>query len=395
MAVLLAKLRQRYGDDRLMRWVYFFGAVLLHLILILIVATIVVWQAKPPPPSDIFQGVSIQAPPPPPVPPSSGASAENPQFEPQSVVVPVSTPRSVLTANATTPFTVDTSKAVSEAVSHLSLPAAEGTGLGKSGGAGDRGGGSDYGSSSGQGTGLVGVMYDLKQTPDGQPTDMAENDVEKTSMIDPAWQTGKPKRNQVDLLRKFVVSWNMGLFEDYYKAPMTLVTPQICILQKPSVDAPKAFGAGDTIKGRRWIVVYHTKIIPPDSGRYRFIGFGDDFLVVRINDLNVLDGSYPDLGEALDQSANNLKEDVGGTAHYVAYHCGNWVDMTAGISMDMQVLIGEGPGGESGFILMIQKEGDGSPKGDYPVFQLHDTPIPAADSLIPPSKKKMLFQVSS
>jgi hypothetical protein len=61
----------------------------------------------------------------------------------------------------------------------------------------------------------------------------------------------------------------------------------------------------------------------------------------------------------------------------------------------MKVLIGEGPGGSSGFLLMIQKQGDDSPKGDYPVFQVQDVKIPDISYLPNFSKKKMLFQVST
>ena len=74
--------------------------------------------------------------------------------------------------------------------------------------------------------------------------------------------------------------------------------------------------------------------------------------------------------------------------------CGKWVQMEAGTPMDMLVLIGEGPGGFSGFLLMIQKRGDDSPKGDYPVFQLQDSPIPDMSTDFQFSKKKMVFQVS-
>jgi len=53
-----------------------------------------------------------------------------------------------------------------------------------------------------------------------------------------------------------------------------------------------------------------------------------------------------------------------------------------GTPIDIKILIGEGPGGSSGFVLMIQKKGDNSAKGDYPMD------IPNF------SKKKLLFELA-
>jgi hypothetical protein len=44
---------------------------------------------------------------------------------------------------------------------------------------------------------------------------------------------------------------------------------------------------------------------------------------------------------------------------------------------------------------MVQKEGDGSPKGDYPVFQLQDSPVPDIGTRFNFSKKTVLFKLSN
>ena len=371
--------KKLWHEKWFMRSGYFLGAILLHLIVFLMVATLIIWKAPPPPPTEVFHGVPVKITPPPVQPPASGAQANNPQFEPQPVVVPVVTPPSVITAASST-FSMDVPKVMDQTLSHLSDQLAKGTGL-SSGGGGNAGNGSGYGSAKGMGNGLVGIFYDLKQTPDNKPTDIA----------DPHWLQSAPAQAGLKFLRSFVKTWDMSMLDDYFKAPQPLYADQIAIPVSPSPEATKAYHVDGTVRARRWIVVYEAKIEPPDSGKYRFIGFADDFMVVRINGNNVLDASWAGL-EELDPSAN-VKEDVGMGPEGQHLLCGSWFYMSTNDSIDMQVLIGEGPGGFSGFLLMVQKEGDTSPKGDYPVFQLQDVPVPDIGSGFNFSKKKMLFQV--
>jgi hypothetical protein len=59
-----------------------------------------------------------------------------------------------------------------------------------------------------------------------------------------------------------------------------------------------------------------------------------------------------------------------------------------------KVFMGVGPGGDSSMYLMIDDLDNPSPKGDYPVFQLQDVPVPTkSDGDIPLgfTGKKFLF----
>ncbi len=388
--------RKQKWHERLQRSGYFFGAILLHLILFLLVATLVIWKAPSEPPTEVFHGVAVKVPPPPPAPPpSSGAAAANPQFEPQPVVVPVATPTHTLTSFNNN-LTVDTSKVLDQSLSHLSQAIPQGTGLNAGPGSGLSGNGGGYGT-VGSGTGFIGTLYDLKQTPDLKPTDIAESPIELTNsqrQLTYAWQKLPGTQNGLKLLRSFVQTWDMDLLNGkYYQSPNIMTATQICIPTTPSVNAPAAFHVEGTVHARRWIITYHAKVLPPDIGEFRFIGYADDFMVVRIDGRNVLDAS--NLGEELDQDAN-VKEDVGmAPATKVPLRCGKWIQLEAGVPFDMQVLIGEGPGGSSGFLLMIQKKGDATTKGRYPVFQLQDTPLPAAwSTYFKGAPKPMVFQVA-
>jgi hypothetical protein len=356
---------------------FFLMALLLHLILFLLVATWVIFQAPKPEPEAEFgrvESIPVKLPPPP-EPPASGDAAANPHFEPQPVVVPVTTPtHTITTANFN--FSVDTSKVIDQAMSHINLPQATGAGLTQGAGNASSGSGmsSVFGSSSGSNTELIGYLYDLKQTPDRKPTDNMED--------------AAGSRNVMNFLRSFVKDWNMSSLDQYYKSPAPLYATQIFIPERHSEDSTKAFGVDSVVAAKRWIIVYNGKVIPPESGTFRFVGWADDFLLVRWDGANVLDASYP--SEEVDPSANS--EDAGGKDGDQTDKYGKWIQMEAGVPVPIQVLIGEGPGGYSGFRLLIQKQGDDSQGGDYPVFQLQDGPIPDLGKDIKFSKKKMLFQ---
>jgi hypothetical protein len=362
---------------------------LLHLIVFLMIATVVIWKAPPPPLTDVFHGVAVKVPPPPPQPPPPPSTAPtNPQMEPAPVTVPVVTPRSTITS-VNPSFTIDTSKLVDQALNHMSEQSPQGTGLGPSSGSStDKTG---YGV-AGTTPSLVGTLYDLKQTPDHKPTNIAENAAEQGGDLDPNWTTSEPTRKGLEVLRDFVKAWDPGELDKYYKAPNALSATQICIPLTASENAPIAFNVEGTVHPLRWIVIYHARIIPPESGEFRFIGYADDFMVVRMDQQNVLDACFP--GEQLDIGARVVDLDVGMGPEGVPLRCGKWIQMEAGTPMDMQVLIGEGPGGVSGFLLMIQKQGDNSPKGDYPVFQVQDSDVPDFGSGFEFSQKKMLFKVA-
>jgi hypothetical protein len=241
------------------------------------------------------------------------------------------------------------------------------------------------------GNGLVGNLYDLKQTPDGQPTDIAETATEKSigpDTTDPSYPNNPPTQAQLSFLGHFVTSWDASLLNSsYYKSDVSLSLSQVCIPDVHSSEATVAFHVQDKVVARRWIAVYQAKIVPPETGNYRFIGFGDDFLVVNVDGRNVLDGSYD--GEMLDRSANG--SDRGGPSWVgdKPLRCGQWVQMQAGLAVDFKLLIGEGPGGSSGFVVLVQKQGDNSPS----VFQIGDNPIPVTSMNMPMPQKTMQFSI--
>ena len=351
-----------------MRSGYFLGAVLLHLKAFLMVATWVIFKAPAPPPSDNFQAVKINVPvPPPPLPPSSGAMANNPQFEPQPVVVPLVKPPSVVSTLNNSAFAIDSSKMLTEALSHSSNQMPQGAGLGPAGGGSTSGTGSAFGSSTGSSAQLTGYFIDFKQTSDRQPTGMDE-------------------QKYLALLAKYVShGWDDSMFDPYYKSKSHLYTDAYAISTRPSEEAPKAFGLEKEVKPGLWVIHYHVRVQAPEAGEYRLAGFADNVMVVKMRGETVLDGGWdaltdkPILRQLLPFALPSYLSSAGG-AHDPHLKIGPTFHVDAADPVDMDVLIGD-CGGVCSFFLLIDKVGntyrnlaDGTPK--YPFFQISTKPAP-------------------
>ncbi len=230
-----------------------------------------------------------------------------------------------------------------------------GTGLTMGGGGGGSGGGGGgrgpalFGLRQSNGSALVGTFYDFKQTPDGQPTSMK---IAAEGML------SEPERpaNEEDkaLVGRFANGgFNEEMLSKYFKGPSPLFTTQVFIPVIPSELGPSEFNLGDRVKGRRWVVIYRGKVTPPESGTYHFVGVADDYLIVRFRDRLVLDGSlfHPTGKKPLREF---FTDGLGGAMRNAE---GDRIDVNAGDPYDIEILIGEQPGGETCAFLMLEKEG--------------------------------------
>ena len=266
--------------------------------------------------------------------------------------------------------------------------ASKGFGGGSGGGIGDgkgvgAGGGRNFvslfgmkGSSLGA-SGLIGTLYDLKQTADRKPTSAA-----------PANTGIAPYRTSV---REFLESgWSAGRLQRFFKSPDKLVSGQLFITGRSADDAPKAFEVEKLMKPSRWVVHYRCYVEMPSSLPFRFVGSGDDFLIVRWNRKIALDdgyetylaggGNYKDFGVKVTQEFK-VDRRPGGLHRLKA---GPWIQVTKGTKVPVEVLIGETPGGVFDCYLAIevaksstkvngQYEGEGKLK----LFRCNSDPLPA------------------
>jgi len=228
--------------------------------------------------------------------------------------------------------------------------------------------------------GLIGTLYDLKQTSDRKPTSAA-----------PANTGIGPYRTSV---REFLESgWSAGRLQRFFKSPDKLVSGQLFITGRSADDAPKAFEVEKLMKPSRWVVHYRCYVEMPSSLPFRFVGSGDDFLVVRWNRKIALDdgyetylaggGNYKDFGVKVSQEYK-IDRRPGSLSRLKA---GPWIQVTKGTKVPVEVLIGETPGGVFDCYLAIevaksstkvngQYEGEGKLK----LFRCSADPLPAGVS---------------
>jgi hypothetical protein len=208
---------------------------------------------------------------------------------------------------------------------------------------------------------LKGTLIDLKQPKSGATT------------------------NQLQFLREFADSgFRKSLLRNYYNARVELYATQFFMPLMPAEEAPRAFQAEKEIQPRNWLIYYEGQFASPDSGTYRFVGSGDDVLIVRVNDKIVLDGSWntsgasgvsrpitswaPAPGNILPESQKLLTGPVVN---------GDWIPLQAGQNNKIEIVIGEIPGGYFGCYLFIEKQGknyDKDPRrGGAPILPLFRT----------------------
>lgn len=248
-----------------------------------------------------------------------------------------------------------------------------GTGLGGAAGAGGGGGGGTgvaapaFGFREAPRPGfLVGTFYDLKQDREGNSTDMNEAGY--------SWAVQGFVRN----------GWREKDLERFYQAPQKLHAPQIFMPMMDANAAPDAFGVADKVQPRMWVVVYRGKVTPNESGHYRFCGFGDDVLVVRWRKQVVLDCGFMDVTGLPPEGhvrSEGLYLNGSLPPRYQGLGIGTRFYASANTSYDIEILVGEQPGGQFKAWLMLMKVGKdyekdagGEPK--LPIFRLADGPPP-------------------
>ena len=119
---------------------------------------------------------------------------------------------------------------------------------------------------------------------------------------------------------------------------------------------PKAFGADNVIKPGMWIIHYKGHVSPPTPGTYRFWGFSDDLIAVAVNGKTEL-VSFFTIWKAPPQVYTKT-DPPGEKAADGTLVAGDWFTVGANDVVDLDVLIGERPGGTFNAFLMIERKGE-------------------------------------
>jgi len=260
-----------------------------------------------------------------------------------------------------------------------SLPASLGKGMGIGDGVGK---GAGLGSLKGAimpafgfkdavaGGSLTGAFYDFKQLRNGTP-----NPAYHGNLNNP---TDNPSGAfDFECIRAFMKArWAPKALNKYYRAPTALHVTQISIPRMEADQAPKAYGVAGKVRPKAWMALYQGRVSPPQSGKYRFAGGGDDLLIVRFNGKVVLDAGITNLSGLKPVRKYPGRVSVGET-----------LDLNANQFYDIQIIVSEGPG--KGFFALLLFEQDGvkykqTAQGVpiLPIFRVADT-RPAKGSLPP------------
>jgi hypothetical protein len=209
---------------------------------------------------------------------------------------------------------------------------------------------------------LVGIFYDLKQTQQRKPVER------------------KPHHYESAVDEFIMAGLDEALLNRFFRAPLPLYTTQIAIPSMNADVAPKAFGVEGVVKPSNWIIHYKAQIAPPFDGTYRFVGNVDDLLVIAINRKVVLVSNWPgtDLPKVNWKPTSQPAGLPVAGSQYAKY--GDWIAMKAGEPVDLDIVLGERPGGKFSGVILYEKQGetydlnrDG--KVVLPLFQTAELPM--------------------
>lgn len=277
---------------------------------------------------------------------------DDPTIEQKKVTTPRPTPSAPSSATARV-IVANTASAVALEVPEISFdfeafgPASDDFGDGWTGdgsGSGAGGGGGGFGSTGARPGSLEGRLYDFKQTPDGK--EIPYNLTDRAEFVD----------RVVRLQRS---NFSAPALRRHFQAPNSLFLSHLAIPLTDAGAGPKFFGAEKTIKPSGWMAHYRGKITVPKSGTYRFSGLGDDYIAVMLDGRPRLIACWSDIQDGIagrwtpTEPTGEHKSPFSGMR--LVY--GDWVKLKEGDVLDIDIAVGERPGGKVGFILHIEEKG--------------------------------------
>ena len=190
-------------------------------------------------------------------------------------------------------------------------------GMGGSGGAGIN----FFGARTG-GAGLSGTFYDYKMDQAYQPVKPMGNGefahvVHDVLPLTGAWHPDQPYRHFTSPAK---------LYGKYFFFPAIQDTEAGASFQSPRS------GPG------RWLAVYRGRFLSPVTGSFRFVGFGDNVMIVKVAGRIVLDAS--------DHGYTGMKREALGNISFPAKGAtplfgGDWINLDTSEAKDIEVAVGD------------------------------------------------------
>jgi hypothetical protein len=204
------------------------------------------------------------------------------------------------------------------------------------------------GSTEMSGAALIGIFYDFKQTQKRQPS-------------------GVGPRDYTGVVQEFISrGWDESVLNKYFRGGRALYATQIFIPLMSAALMPKAYNVDSVVQPAAWMAHYKGQVSPPQDGVYRFVGYADDVIAAAVNGKTVL------LSSRYNQNYWKSSQGPGPGLGNGRLCYGDWIPLKKDQIIDLDVLVGEHPGGEFCAFLLYERQG----VPGLSVFQLGHAAVP-------------------
>ena len=218
---------------------------------------------------------------------------------------------------------------------------------------------------------LEGTLYDLKFSPTGKA--LGGDAPARIAQIQKAFET----------MDRGWTGAKAMLDARYRQAELKLYASNIFIPPRNAAEATKAFECEKEIQAPGWLAYYEGNFSPPVTGKYRFVGLGDDIMVVAVGGQTVLSTFWPNSKLNVtrfdpDWLPKDAKKTDGAGLRFPPHgggrYAGEWLELRKGQAYRIQITFGESYGGLFSAALLIEQQGVTYPTAgrdtQLPVFML-------------------------
>ena len=175
-------------------------------------------------------------------------------------------------------------------------------------------------------------------------------------------------------------NFSQGSLFKFHVPQKNVALTHLWIPPQPAGNGPKAFGVADTVKPSGFVVYYTGSLASYKKGRWRFWGYFDDFLFVRVNgrivfDSNGCDGKASPRSDWKSSAPNEIGKAWCPQKGWGKMAPSDWFELQPNKPVKIELMIGEHPGGVVGGLLLIEESGVSYPKNTdgtvaYPIFTM-------------------------
>ncbi|MEY2750478.1 MAG: hypothetical protein RLZZ550_449 [Verrucomicrobiota bacterium] len=218
---------------------------------------------------------------------------------------------------------------------------------------------------------LEGTLYDLKFSPSGKA--LGGDAPARIAQIQKAFET----------MDRGWTGAKAMLDARYRQAELKLYASNIFIPPRNAAEATKAFECEKEIQAPGWLAYYEGNFSPPVTGKYRFVGLGDDIMVVAVGGKTVLSTFWPNSKLNVtrfepDWLPKDAKKTDGAGLRFPPHgggrYAGEWLELRKGQAYRIQITFGESYGGLFSAALLIEQQGVSYPTAgrdtQLPIFML-------------------------